>query len=82
MNLSSLDMDSLIGIGIIILALWILWKTRRIIWFLLLFGIAFFFLVGSNIYMDELKEDIPWLGPALLILGATYTAYKFAKKRS
>lgn len=75
-------MEPLVVIVLIGLCFYFLWKTRKVIWFFILFFSAIAVLALYHFGMESLKVEYPLLGPALLALGITVAAFKFAKKRS
>ncbi len=64
-----------------LIGLWILWKMRRVFWFLLLFlgALAVLLIINGDI---GLGRDYEWVGPALGFILIISTAFKFAKERS
>lgn len=75
-------MELLIVGVLLLLSFWILWKTRKVIWFLFLFLLAFIVLCGIKFGWEEFINQYEEIGVLLIIAGAAFTAYKFAKKRS
>lgn len=67
---------------ILLLSFWILWKTRKVIWFLFLFILAFLVLCGIQLGWEEYLNQNKGFALFIIIGGAAFTAYKFAKKRS
>ena len=77
-----MEIELIIAGVLLLLSFWILWKTRKIIWFLFLFLLAFIILCGIKFGWDEFINQNEEVGIFIIIIGAAFTAIKFAKKRS
>ena len=77
-----MEIELIIAGVLLLLSFWILWKTRKIIWFLFLFLLAFSVLIVIRMEWEGFINQYEEVGIFLIIFGTAFTAYKFAKKRS
>ncbi len=70
-------MEGLFVFGILTFIAWILWKSRKLIWAVLLFSGALIVLVA----WEGILANSPELALGLGLVGAVIGAWRFTKKR-